>query len=496
MNPIDALHSWVNYLSGYLWGWMPFLLIGVGLFFTVTTFGSQFTLFRSSIREMYNSNTVHPGERHGITPFQAFVTGVASRVGVGNIAGVAIAMKIGGTGAVFWMWVTALIGMSTAVIESSLAQLYKEKDKNGYRGGPAYYITKGLKQKWLAVIFVFSLLLAYAYVFNAVQSNSIVAATSDLWGLKSYDLHLGSMTVSFVGVLLVVLTAIVIFGGVRRIAVFAQTLVPLMAVLYLILALATIALSLLSDPAYVLSAFGSIFTSAWFDLKAAIGGTTGGIVSVMMMNGIKRGLFSNEAGMGSAPNVAASSDVAHPVNQGLIQMLGVFIDTMVVCTCTAVIILLSGALDPQSANVVAQDVTGVQLTQHALGSIWGAWSEHFLAAMIFLFAYSSILGNYAYAENNVLFLTTNRKILNIFRLTVLAMVYFGAVNKIALVWDMADLSSGLMALINLIAILLLSPVAFLLLKDYKEQAKQGLSPVFDIRKYPKLEARLDSNSWD
>ena len=471
---IETIHNWVNEINTPMWNVLIFLLLGSVLFFTFSTGFVQSRLLGRSIKEMLGGRKVGD-DPHGITPFQAFVTGLASRVGVGNIAGVAIAISLGGPGAVFWMLVTALIGMSSAFAESSLAQLFKVRDhKNGhFRGGPAYYITQGLKQRWLGVLFALSLIFCFGLVYEAVQANSIVAAAEVAWG---WDKHA-------VGVGLVILTAPIIFGGIRRVSKVAEAVVPIMAVLYLLMALYIMAVNVAEVP----RVFGLIFSSA-FDFKAAGGGVFGAI-SAAMLNGIKRGLYSNEAGQGSAPNAAAAADVKHPVSQGMIQMLGVFIDTLIVCSCTAFILLLS------DVHTTDSTLTGVQMTQAALVHHVGAWGADFLAGVLFLFAFSTIIGNYAYAESNVQYLNNHWMVISVFRMAVLGMVYFGAVAKVPVVWDMADMSMGIMALINLLAILALSPLVFLLLKDYRSKLKMGKESVFKLSEHPTLKRRIKSDIW-
>lgn len=470
----DSMLKIVKTLNDPLWEWLVYLLLGTGLFYTVTTGFVQIRLFGRSIKEMLGGRT-QGDDPHGITPFQAFVTGLASRVGVGNIGGVAIAISLGGPGAVFWMWLTALLGMSSAFAESSLAQLFKVRDHhNGqFRGGPAYYITRGLKSRWLGILFALSLILAFGFVFNAVQANAIVAASQAAWNWNA----------QIVGVCLVIMTAPIIFGGIRRVSHVAEAVVPIMAMLYLLMAIWVIITHIDAVP----SVISLIFTQA-FTYDAAAGGFLGGMMAVMMQ-GIQRGLFSNEAGMGSAPNAAAAADVKHPVSQGMIQMLGVFVDTMVVCSCTAFILLLSNV--PYSHT----ELTGVQLTQAAIESYVGSWGADFLAVLLFLFAYSSIIGNYAYAESNMQFIKNSKTAMTIFRMIVLGMVYFGSVTKVQLVWNMADLSMGIMSLINLIAILLLSPLVFLLLKDYRQSLKTTNTPRFDISQYPEVQKRVKSDVW-
>ncbi|PSJ81250.1 alanine/glycine:cation symporter family protein [Neisseria iguanae] len=469
----ESLHQWVNAINSPLWDGLIFLLMGTGLFFTVATGFVQWRLFGRSVKEMLGGRK-QGSDPHGITPFQAFVTGLASRVGVGNIAGVAIAISIGGPGAVFWMWLVALIGMSSAFAESSLAQLFKVRDYDNhhFRGGPAYYITQGLGQRWLGILFALSLIFCFGLVYEAVQSNTIAAAVETAWG---WDKH-------STGVALVILTAPIIFGGIRRVAKLAEMIVPLMAVLYLLMALYIIVTNIGMLP----QVFDLIFSNA-FKFDAAGGGLLGGLISQTMMIGIKRGLYSNEAGQGSAPNAAAAAEVKHPVSQGMIQMLGVFVDTIIVCSCTAFIVLMS--------DTHGSDLVGAQLTQAAIVSHVGEWGADFLAVVLFMFAFTTIIGNYAYAESNVQFIKSHWLIMAVFRMGVLGMVYFGAVQSVPLVWDMADMAMGTMAWINLIAILLLSPLVFLLLKDYTAKLKAGKDPEFKLSEHPGLKRKIKSDIW-
>ncbi|WP_180039719.1 MULTISPECIES: sodium:alanine symporter family protein [unclassified Acinetobacter] len=484
-----TLMGWVKVFNDPLWDFLVVFLVAVGIFYTLITGAVQIRLFFHSIKVMKSSRKEGDDE-HGITPFQAFVTGLASRVGVGNVAGVAIAIAIGGPGAVFWMWFTAFLGMSSAFVESSLAQLFKVRDTQNqqFRGGPAYYITQGLKQKWLGVVFAIALISTYGFVFNAVQANAITGATSHAWGWDKANiiLDLGGFgfEISWVGLFLVFITALIIFGGIKRIAKVAERFVPFMALLYLAVAFYVA----FANFAMLLDIFQLIFSKA-FEFDAAAGGFFGAMVSMAMMQGIKRGLFSNEAGMGSAPNAAAASDVKHPVNQGLVQMLGVFVDTFVVCTCTAIIILASGLYENAGFE-------GVALTQMALESQIGAWGDDFLAIILFLFAYSSVIGNYAYAEGNVQFINNNPKVMFVFRVFVLMMVYFGSIMSVPLIWNLADLFMGVMASINLFAILLLTPFLLMLMKDYTSQLKRGVKePVFKMDEHPKYKDRVNSDIW-
>lgn len=470
---LEQLLTWiVDHVDGPLWNLTIVILLGVGLFFTITTGFVQLRLFPASIREMWFGRAA---EGNSLTPFQAFATGLASRVGVGNIGGVATAIALGGEGAVFWMWITAFIGMSSAFAESTLAQLFKIQDKDGtFRGGPAYYIVQGLKSRCMAVAFAVALIFTFGFAFNSVQSNSIVEATRNAWHWQG----------EYVGIALVILTAAIIFGGIKRIAVISSSLVPMMALFYLIMAVIILGMHIEMVPTVIRNIIKSAFT---FD--AAAGGFFGAMVSKAMMMGIKRGLFSNEAGMGSAPNAAAAAHVKHPVSQGLVQMLGVFVDTMMVCTCTAIVILLSN-------NYGGEELKSISLTQNALQYHVGEFGVHFLAFILLLFAYSSIIGNYAYAESNIRFIKNKPWFVLVFRLAVLFFVYFGAVRSGNVVWNFADTVMAVMAILNLIAIVLLSPIVWKLMKDYQRQLKAGKTPEFKIEDYPELQKRIfEQKTW-
>lgn len=482
---LSSVHCAINAVSIPLWDKLVWILIAVGLFFTINTGFVQLRLFGRSIKEMSGSRQ-NPSDPHGVTAFQAFVVGLASRVGTGNIAGVAIAITAGGPGAVFWMWMTAIIGMSSAFAESSLAQLFKIRDKKTgiFRGGPAYYIEQGLGQKWLGIVFSISLILCFGFAYNAIQANTISLSIQSVTGLDEVAWHAQNFHHMVAG-LLVILAGLIIFGGLKRIAQVAEGLVPLMAALYLLMAIFVLLTNLGRVPAM----FELIFSDA-FTLKAAGGGLLGGLISQTMILGIKRGLFSNEAGQGSAPNAAAAADVKHPASQGLIQMLGVFVDTMIVCSCTAFIILLA---DPAVLANVQGD--GTLLTQVALVNHVGEWVRYFLMILLFLFCFSTIIGNYAYAETNMQFIFNNKVVLNIFRLLVLCFVYFGAVSQSDLVWDMGDLMMGIMALINLIVLVLLYKLVLLLAKDYTVKLKLGKDPEFKLSEHPVLKRKIKSDIW-
>ncbi|BBV08891.1 TPA: alanine/glycine:cation symporter family protein [Providencia stuartii] len=468
----------VNYLNDIVWGsLLIYLLLGVGVYFTLRTGFIQFRHFGHMFGVLKNSNQA---DKAGISSFQALCTSLAARVGTGNLTGVAIAITAGGPGAIFWMWVVAMLGMATSFIESTLAQLYKTKDDQGnYRGGPAYYMQKGLNRRWMGVLFSIFLIIAFGLVFNAVQANSIAQATAVAFDFNPL----------YVGIALVVMSGVVIFGGLKSIAKVAELIVPVMALAYLLLAFWVLGHHIERLP----DVFMMIIRNA-FGLQEAAGGAIGYGVAQAMTQGIQRGLFSNEAGMGSAPNAAASAAPypPHPASQGYVQMLGVFMDTIVICSATAIIILSSGVLENPMDKI-----SGIELTQQALSSVVGSWGSTFIAIAIFFFAFTSIIANYAYAESNMIFLENNHTAgLLILRLAALGMVMFGALAEMPLIWKMADLSMGLMAITNLIAILLLSGIAFKLTKDYNLQRKAGKIPTFDIAQHPELKTQVEEGIWD
>ncbi|WP_425669094.1 alanine/glycine:cation symporter family protein [Vibrio owensii] len=468
----------INLMNDLLWGSiLVYLLVGVGIYFTVRLGFIQFRHFGHMFSVLKNSRKA---DKAGISSFQALCTSLAARVGTGNMAGVAVALTAGGPGAIFWMWLIAMLGMATSFAESTLAQLYKTKDDDGnYRGGPAYYMEKGLGMRWMGVLFSVFLIIAFGLVFNAVQANSIANAMSTAFGWD--DLY--------VGIAVVALSAVVIFGGIKRIAKVAELVVPVMALAYLVLAMFVMLSNLEKLPDVLML----IFKSA-FGLQEAAAGGLGYAIAQAMINGIKRGLFSNEAGMGSAPNAAASATPypPHPASQGYVQMLGVFMDTIVICSATVAIILMSGEYVGQ-----ATEVTGIELTQRALSSQVGDWGGIFVAVAIFFFAFTSIIANYSYAETNLIFLEHNHKAgLGIFRIVVLGMVMFGALASLPVVWSLADVSMGLMAIVNLVAIILLSGIVIKLAKDYNRQLSEGKVPTFDPNDFPELKSQLEEGIWD
>ncbi|MDR0270674.1 alanine/glycine:cation symporter family protein [Paenibacillus sp.] len=453
MDFLETIYNIISYNNAF-WSYVLIvILITAGVYFTWRTKFVQFRMAGEMVRLLgEGANKSKSGGQNGISSFGAFCISTASRVGTGNLAGVALAIAAGGPGAVFWMWLIALIGSATAFIESTLAQIYKVKDKVGFRGGPAYYMEKGLNKRWMGVLFAVLITICYGLVFNSVQANTLSLALKSAYGLDRF----------WVGVVVAIITAIVIFGGVNRIVKASEYLVPIMAGGYVLLALYIVVANVTEFPAVMML----IFKSA-FGFQQVAGGGLG----AMVMLGIKRGLFSNEAGMGSAPNAAAAADVTHPVKQGLVQALGVFVDTLLVCSATAFIVLFSNAYGTDG-------LTGIELVQAALTEHTGSWAANFIAIAVFLFAFSSLVGNYYYGETNIEFIKSNKKWLFVYRLAVVGMVLFGSVAKVAIVWDLADLFMAFMAITNLIAIMLLGRFAFAALKDYREQKRQGKNPVF------------------
>lgn len=443
------------------------MLIGLGLYFTVASRFVQFRYFSSMFRIFGEAFKRQPGQ---LSSFQALMLSVAGRVGAGNIAGVSVAIMLGGPGAIFWMWVVALVGMATSYFECSLAQLYKRREPDGtYRGGPAFYIQHGLGQRWLGIVVSILLLVTFGFGFNAVQSFTVASSLHDTFGLPTI--------VS--GLILTGVIGVIIFGGIKRIASMADVLVPIMAFSYIGMALVVIGMNLSEVPA----TFAMIFKAA-FGLEPAF---AGGIGAAIIM-GVKRGLFSNEAGLGSAPNVAAVAEVKHPAAQGIVQSLSVFIDTLLVCTSTALIILLSGVYQPGS------EMAGVVLTQTALAAEVGEWGRVFVSIALLLFVFTTLIYNYYLGENALGFFSQKRGPVVIYRVLVVALVLWGSVQDLGTVFAFADVTMGLLAICNLIALALLFKVGLRLMRDYDAQIKAGVeSPVFDPQKFADLD--LDPKAW-
>ena len=467
-----TMNSWLSQVNEFLWGWHWHSILVVlalcGIYFTIRTRFVQFRMVPEMFR-LLGESLPKSKAKNQVSSFQAFAVSVATRVGTGNLAGVAGAIAVGGPGAVFWMWMIALIGSATAFVESTLAQLYKRRNGESFIGGPAYYILHGTHWKWMAALFAVLMVLTFGLSYNSIQSNTIAEAMNNAFGFDT----------TIVGIVLVVLSLVIVFGGIHRIAVVSSIIVPVMAIGYFLLALVIIVMNYELIP----SVFRLIVDNAF-----GLGPMAGGMVGVAMREGVKRGLFSNEAGEGSAPNVAATASVSHPVKQGLIQALGVFTDTLIVCSCTAFIILLSGLYDGGSDGIV--------LTQAALESQIGSSGKIFVALAIFFFAFSSIIGNYYYGEANILFLTRRKWVLTVFRiLSGGVMVMLGALASLKVVWNLGEVFMALITLCNLVAIVILGKHAFALLNDYRSQKRRGIkNPQFKRSSMPSIEKDIDA--WD
>lgn len=434
------------------------LLVGAGIYFTIRTKGVQFRLLGDGIKSMLEKTEKTENGEKKVSSFQALMISTASRVGTGNIAGIATAIAAGGPGAVFWMWIMAVIGGSSAFIESTLAQIYKVKEGGQYRGGPSYYMERALGKRWMGILFSILLIICFAYGFNGLQSYNMSSALE--YYIADYSNTHWPMVL---GTVLAVAAGFVIWGGVHRIGFISSVIVPIMATLYILLGLVTMVLNITELPVM----FAMIIKEA-FDVKAIMGGFAGSAVVV----GIKRGLFSNEAGMGSAPNASASADVDHPVKQGLVQIISVFIDTLLICSSTAIMLLVSGV------EGKSETLDGIPYVQAAISANVGEWGIHFITFSIFAFAFSSLIGNYFYAESNILFIKNSKLLLNIFRVTCVVAVFLGAQADFKLVWNLADITMGLMAIVNIIAIFLLGKIAIKCLKNYEKKKKSGEDPVF------------------
>lgn len=465
----ESFLSMVDSANDTLWTVIVIpLLVGCALYFTWNLRGVQFTGIREMIHNLLHdegeevTNRTH--HKH-ISSFQAFAVSLSSRVGTGNLAGVASAIFVGGPGAVFWMWVMALFGAATAFMEATLAQLFKRRGEESFYGGPAYYMQHGLGRRWMGILFAALMIFTFGLSNQIVQSNTLCTAISDAAG---WDIR-------WVAATLTLMTLIIIFGGIQRIARFCAVVVPFMAVGYLLLAIYIMTVHI----SHVPEVLALIVKSAFGWHQAA-----GGAVGIAVMQGIRRGLFSNEAGEGSAPNAAATAAISHPVKQGLLQSFGVFVDTIVICTCTALIILLSGLYNGEHDGILLTS----RAMSHHLGSM-GAW---YLTAAIILFAYSTIIANYFYGETNVRFITEKPWALLAFRLASGVTVMAGGLMTLQQSWSIVDLAMGLITIVNLIAVILLSRYVFRLLRDYREQRRAGQNPTFHRSMFPEA----DLEAWE
>ncbi len=458
----------LDILNDLLWSKVLIVaLVGLGLYFSIRSRFVQFRYFGDMFSIFAEAFERKPGQ---LSSFQALMLSVAGRVGAGNIAGVAVAIMLGGPGAVFWMWLVALLGMATSYFECSLAQLYKRREADGtYRGGPAFYILHGLGQRWLAVVFSILLLVTFGFGFNAVQSYTVATSLHDTFGLPTW----------ISGLALVGVIGLIIFGGIKRIASMADVLVPIMAFTYIGMALVVLGMNISEVPETL-----SLIVRSAFGLEPAF---AGGIGAAILM-GVKRGLFSNEAGLGSAPNVAAVAEVKHPAAQGIVQSLSVFIDTILVCTSTALIILLSGVYQPGMKQA------GVVLTQAALAAEVGEWGRVFVSMALLLFVFTTLVYNYYLGENALSFFSSKRALVQVYRVLVIALVLWGSMQDLSTVFGFADVTMGLLALVNLAALFLLFKTGLRLMNDYDRQIKAGVkSPVFDPKAFADLD--LDHAAW-
>lgn len=473
----EAFATVIGAINSSLWTYvLPWLLIAAGIFFGARTALVQIRMFPEMFKAVVEKPKVHDEDADygGISAFKAFTISAASRVGVGNVAGVAVAISVGGPGAVFWMWMIAILGGATSFIEATLAQLWKVRDGDTYRGGPAYYMKFGLGWKKLGLVFSVAIAITFGWLYNAFQTQSIASSLATSFGNDTLSFKI------IVGVIVAAITAAIIMGGVQRIADWTQIIVPFMAVAYLIVGFIVVILNISEVPGMI-----AHIVEGAFGLREFAGATVG----AAMMKGIQRGLFSNEAGEGSAPNAAATATVSHPVKQGLVQTLGVYFDTLVVCSITAFIILLGTDFERFGSDEIA----GVELTQNALQNVVGGWGIHFVTFILFFLAFSSILGNYYLAESNVEYLSHSKAVLWGFRLIVLVFVIYGACAPLGTIFDLADTGAAIMVLLNISAIVPLSGVAIKLLKNYNQQRKAGHDPVFHRDMLPEIK---NVETWD
>ncbi|MCZ4239639.1 alanine/glycine:cation symporter family protein [Alteromonas macleodii] len=467
------INEFVSLVNNILWGdgqVLIIMLLACGIWFTVKLGGVQLRHFGHMFSLLKGSNT---STKDGISSFQALCTSLSARVGTGNLAGVAVAISLGGAGAIFWMWMIALLGMATGFAESVLGQLYKVRDENGeFRGGPAYYIKQGLNKTWLAVAFSLCLFFGYGFVFSAVQANTITDALNNAY----------SFPTEYVGLAIIALAALIVVGGLKSIARFAEFVVPFMGIGYVLVALAITFINISELPAMLLD----IVKSA-FGLQEAGAGALGAAIK----NGIQRGLYSNEAGSGSVPHAAASAvpNPNHPVSQGYIQMLGVFLDTLVLCTSTAFIILLAGGSS-------SDQMEGIRLTQDAMSSHLGEGGTDFVAAAISLFAFTSVVANYAYGESNLHMFKLDNKIGRaVYTIGYLGMIYWGAQAALPQVWAMADMALGLMTAINIIAIVWMTPTIVSISKDYFKKKDSGANMEYKAGDC-EIQGKSEDGIWD
>ena len=456
---MEYLNLVLGDINGFIYGkFLIVVLLGIGLYFTIRTRAVQLRMIPEGIRVVKEKRI----DKDSMSSFEALMISTASRVGTGNIAGVATAIVAGGVGAVVWMWIIAVVGGASAFVESTLAQVYKEKDGKIFKGGPAYYIEKAMHARWLGVLFAISLILTYAFGFNGLQAQTI-ASSFEVFVPNFHQ----SKAPMMIGIILAIFAATAFFGGTKVISKITSILVPLMAILYIVLGLAIFIVNIGELPGII-----RIMFEEAFDFQAIFGGFAGSCV----VAGIKRGLFSNEAGMGSAPNAAAAADVSHPAKQGLVQVLSVFIDTLVICSSTAFTVMMT------SDSIMESGLDGAPLVQAGFETLFGSAGLIIFTFAMCLFAFTSVIGNYFYAEANIKFISDNKVIMEIFRALAVLMVFIGAQYSLATAWNIADVLMGVMTTINCIAMLFLGKIAIKVLKDYEEQKKAGLDPTFSAKK--------------
>ncbi|AKL95896.1 sodium/proton-dependent alanine carrier protein YrbD [Clostridium aceticum] len=460
----------LNALNDIIWSqWLVWLCLGAGVYFSVLMKFPQVRLFKDMVGQLFSGES----SDSGVSSFQSFAMALGGRVGTGNIAGVASAIGFGGPGAVFWMWAIAFLGAGSAYVEAALAQVWKEEMNGEYRGGPSYFIEKGLGQKWYAMIFAVAAVISMGFFLPGIQANSIANSMDNAFGVSPV----------ITGLIVSALLGLIIFGGVKRIGKAAELIVPFMAIAYIIVALIIIVMNIAQIP----SILALIFSSA-FSTKAAFGA----IIGQAIMWGVRRGIYSNEAGQGTGPMAAAAAEVSHPAKQGLVQAFSVYVDTLFVCSATAFMILITGSYNVAdgAGGFLAENLPGVNpgpaFTQAAVGTLMPRFGGAFVAIALFFFAFTTLMAYYYYAEVNVAYVTRNFKnhklIFNITRVTLLVMTFIGAINSAGTVWALGDVGVGVMAWLNIIAIILLTKPGIATLKDYEEQKAKGIDPVFDPKK--------------
>jgi alanine or glycine:cation symporter, AGCS family len=473
------MEDFVNWLSGIIWSpALIYLCLGLGLFYSLAMRFLQVRHMKDIVKLMFKGGK----SEAGISSFQALTLALSGRVGTGNIAGVATAIAFGGPGAVFWMWAIAFLGAGSAFVESTLGQVYKIKLNGQFRGGPAYYIEKGLKLKWYAVLFAFVTVLATGVLLPGVQANSIASGIDNAFNISP----------TITGIALIVFLAVIIFGGVKRMASVAEFVVPFMALGYILVALIIVFMNASQIPDMIKLIFSSAFGS-----NAAFGGIIGSAITW----GVKRGIYSNEAGQGTAPHASSAAEVSHPAKQGIVQAFSVYIDTLFVCTATAFMILITGMYNvtPEGQDAIVTNLGKIEpgpgYTQAAVESVFPGFGAPFVAIALFFFAFTTIMAYYYMAETNLMYI--NQKVRRIWseyvlKFAFLGMVFYGTVKTAGLAWTLGDIGVGSMAWLNIIAIILLTKPAMKLLKDYESQVKEGKDPVFD----PVKVGIKDADFWE